>query len=124
MNKFTNISLNEMTATSSKTGEQNQTTHEERKAEYQTLLGIVEHNTGGRQPALAHIPSVKQIAIAAGVTAPRSRLKAAVENGDLLRIRDRVVRTTEPDLRDALGELNGQRQDVVAALQEVVDGGE
>lgn len=97
------------------------TTRAERRDEYETLLSIVEQNTGGRQPALARIPSVKQTAIQAGVTAPRSRLQAAVENGDLLRIRDRVVRTTEEGLRDALGELNAQRQDVVEALEEVVD---
>ncbi len=95
------------------------TTRADRRDEYETLLGIVEHNTGGRQPALARIPSVQQTAIQAGVSAPRSRLQAAVEQGDLLRIRDRVVRTTEPDLRDALGELNKQRQDVVDALEEV-----
>ncbi len=94
---------------------------DDRRDEYETVLGIVEHNTGGRQPALARIPSVQQTAIQAGVSAPRSRLQAAVEQGDLLRIRDRVVRTTEPDLRDALGELNEHRQDVVDALEEVVD---
>jgi len=55
------------------------TTREERKDEYETLLGVVEHNTGGKQPALARIPSVKQTALQAGVTAPRSRLQAAVE---------------------------------------------
>jgi len=99
----------------------NDTTRAERRAEYETVLRIVEHNTGGRQPALARIPSVQQTAIQAGVTAPRSRLQAAIEQGDLLRLRDRVVRTTEPDLRDALGEINEQRQDVVDALEEVTD---
>jgi len=97
------------------------TTREERKDEYETLLGIVEHNTGGRQPALARISSVKQTAIAAGVTAPRSRLQAAVENDDLLRIRDRVVRMERDDLQDALGELNGHVQTVADALEEVDD---
>jgi len=95
------------------------TTRAERKDEYETILRIVEGNTGGKQPALARAASVKQVAISAGVTAPRSRLQAAVENGDVLRIRDRVVRTTEPDLRDALGEINEQRQDVIDALEEV-----
>ena len=37
--------------------------------------------------------------------------------GDLLRIRDRVVRSEEADLRDALGELNEHRQDVIHALE-------
>ncbi len=97
------------------------TTREERKDEYETLLGVVEHNTGGKQPALARIPSVKQTALQAGVTAPRSRLQAAVENGDLLRLRDRVVRTTEEDLRDALGELNEHIITVADALEEVDD---
>lgn len=93
-------------------------TRADRRDEYEKLLSIVEHNTGDKQPALARAASIKSTAIAAGVTAPRSRLQAAVEQGDLLQIRDRVVRTAEPDLRDALGELNEQRQTVIAALEE------
>lgn len=96
----------------------------ERKEEYETLLGVVEHNTGGKQPALARIPSIKQTALQAGVTEPTKRTKAAIEQGDLLRLRDRVVRTTEEDLKDALGELNEHIITVADALEEVSDDGE
>lgn len=96
-------------------------TREERRDEYEAVLHIIEANTGGKQPALARAASVKQTAIAAGVTAPRSRLQSAVENGDVLRIRDRVVRMQREDLKDALGELNGQVQTVADALEEVGD---
>ncbi|MFW5903713.1 MAG: hypothetical protein ACOCS7_03140 [Halolamina sp.] len=96
-----------------------ETTRSDRRDEYHQVLGIVEANTGGRQRPLARVASVKQTAIQAGVTDPRGRVRAAVEQGDLLRVGDRVVRTNEDDLRTALDELNEQRQRVLAALEEV-----
>jgi len=98
-----------------------ESTREERKDAYERVLSIVEHNTGDNQPALASTTSISQIAVGIGIEKPGKPLRAAVENGDLLRIRDRVVRTEEADLRDALGELNQQCQTVADALEEVTD---
>lgn len=59
---------------------------EERKWEYDRTLGIVDANTGGKQPALAKLTSIHQIAISVGVTEPIKRTQSAVEQGDLFRV--------------------------------------
>lgn len=57
---------------------------------YETVLGIVRHNTGDPQPVLMKQSSVLVVATNGGLEgdAAKQSLKAAVDNGDLVRWRD------------------------------------
>ena len=75
-------------------------THERRKEAYHKVLGVVEHNTGGKQPAMVSRTTVRQIASTSGFSASESKtaIRAAVENGDLITWHGKLFRTDEPSL--------------------------
>ncbi len=83
-------------ATSSAGGED--LTREERKEEYERVLSIIKHNTGGEQPPMASRTSITQIASQAGITKPTTRLRAAIDNGDVMRWLGKVCLTEEDAL--------------------------
>lgn len=91
--------------TRSKSEEQ---TRAERKGQYEQVLPIIEHNTGGEQPALASLTSITQIARQTGINGGDvlDRLQAAKENGDILEWQGRVALATERGLKDVVGEEN------------------
>ena len=102
-----------------------QLSREERREQYRRVLGIVEANTGEPGKPQPAIIEVGQITLHAGTQDidPRhtkKRVRAALENGDLVEVQHRgVVRNTREGLQAALGEINGQRQTIIEALEEV-----
>ncbi|MFW5935356.1 MAG: hypothetical protein ACOCQL_05855 [Halolamina sp.] len=104
-------------------------TRADRRDEYHQVLRIVDANTGGAQPALASVSSITQIASSAGVTEPGKRLRAAVENDDVVTLEGRVC-LAEPEAIRAAIEAEAQsehpREDRIGwlnrVLQEVKDG--
>lgn len=85
-----------------------QQTRAERKEQYEQVLRIIEHNTGGDQPALASLTSITQIGRQAGIDGEDvlDRLQAARENDDILEWQGRVALATEEGLRAVIGEEN------------------
>lgn len=101
-----------------------------RRREFHHLLGIIEKNTGGKQPAMASASSIRQIANGNGVDDPRNRLRACIEQGQVVAYDGRVVRKRVEDLRAAIAEedaLESAEQDteklerLAAAVREVRD---
>ena len=72
----------------------------ERRGEYRRVLRIVEYNTGGPQPAMASTSSIRTVAGHAGMDndVVTKRIRAAVENGDLLEHEDRVALVDEASI--------------------------
>lgn len=69
------------------------------KQEYQHVIGVVRHNTTPKQPPMIHRKNVKVIASNhIGIEPDRvdSKLKRAVQNGDLIKSNGRYV-TTDND---------------------------
>ena len=86
-------------------------TREDRRDLYEKLLRIVEYNTGDGAPATMAREQVLVTATHAGIDDPkrvRSVLNAAVDNGDLLRVRGRVARTDVDSLHDVYLEEGGR----------------
>ena len=100
-----------------------QLTRTDRREQYEHVLRIVEHNTGapGRpQPAIIEVGQITLHAGSAGIDArtAKKRIRAAVENDDLLKVQHRgVVRNTREGLQAALGEVYSQQQTIVDALE-------
>ena len=96
----------------------------EKRDQYEAILGIVEHNTGEPGKPQSAIIEPGQITLHAkhrGIKAghAKQRIKADIENNDLLEVQYRgVVRNTRDGLQAALGEINRQRQTIVEALNE------
>lgn len=65
---------------------QRQTPRARRRETYERVFGIVAHNTGGTQPPMAALSSVKIAASHAGLDPDQvsKAIRAARENGDLL----------------------------------------
>lgn len=104
-------------------------TREERRDAYERVLSIVDHNTGGKQRAMVARTSVTQIAVSIGIVDPAKRVRAAIENDDLLRYHGRVCRTDEESLRAVIlqeADAKHTRKTLVGrcnrALEEVDDG--
>jgi hypothetical protein len=72
----------------------------DRRETYEHVLGIVEHNTGGKQRPTAAWTSVVQIALANGNDHDQvsTAIRAAVENDDLLSWNGRLARTDRESL--------------------------
>lgn len=80
-----------------------------RREEYETILRIVEHNTGGvdrPQPALAKRAVIVRLARQAGIQHRRARrrIQAAVENDDLLDWHGELARVDEASLKAVVAE--------------------
>ena len=77
-----------------------------RRGEYRKVLRIVEYNTGGPQPAMASTSSIRTVAAHAGMDndVVTKRIRAAVENGDLLEHEDRVTLVDEGSIEAARDE--------------------
>ncbi len=106
-----------------------ETTRAERRDEYHRVLNIVDANTGGKQPAMASVASITQIATDIGVTEPGKRLRAAVENDDVVTVGSRVCLAEPEAIRAAIEEEADRehpREDRIGwlnqVLQEVDDG--
>jgi len=117
-----------------------QLTRDERREEYYRLLSIVDAQTSKAQPAMASKTSITTIASRIGLEWEK-RLKAAVENEDLLAydgrvcladreaILDRLPHEDDPDILRALvvaeaGTANPRTEligDINTRLQEVTD---
>lgn len=95
----------------------------DRREAYERILRIVEHNTGGKQPAMATVTSVTQIAAEAGVDEPRKRLRAAVENDDVVVLEGRVCLAEPEAIRAAIEEESERehpRKDRIGWLNQVL----
>ena len=93
-------------------------TRAERRDAYESILRIVEYNTGDGGPALAKQTSILLTAGHAGIGADRARsmIQAAIGNRDLVRVGDRIARTDDASLQDVVAEMEGRdppREDVV-----------
>jgi len=116
-----------MAATSSSDGE---LSRRKRRDQYDRLLAIVDHNTGGKQRPMATLHETRTIAGYAGIDVDDvdKRLQAGVEQGDLVIISGRVFLGEEDALRAAAA-YEGEREHlrkgrlgaVNTALQEVFD---
>lgn len=119
--------MTEATRPTYRTAQRRVITSSDRRRENYHILGIIEKNTGGAQPAMASVTSVLGIATDNGVANARKRLRAARENDDVVICHGRVVRADRPDdLREAIGEENMREEPdrekiarLVAALEEV-----
>jgi len=105
-------------------------TRRDRREQYGRILGIVDHNTGGKQRPMAALSTIHTIAGYAGIDVDdvNKRLQAGVEQGDLVIISGRVCLAEEDELRAAAayeGEREHLRKDrlgaINTALQEVLD---
>lgn len=111
------------------------TTRADRRQEYQTVLRVIELNTGGKQRPMAPMRSIRKICGYGGIDTETvdKRVQAAVENGDLLRdggrvcladaeqVKQRVADTDEAVLLRMLlrAETSGPcREAVVGAINE------
>ena len=79
-------------------------TRRERRTLYEKVLGIVKYNTGSGTSPLIRPGQVVLIASHADHDSDRTRtaIRAAVENGDLKRIRGRLTRTDADAAQDVL----------------------
>ena len=105
-------------------------TRRERREQYERILDIVDANSGGKQRPMAALTTVRTIAGYCGIKAKHTnkRLRAGVEQGDLVIVGGRVCLAEVDTLRaaaayeaerehprpDRLGEIN-------TALAEVTD---
>lgn len=103
-----------------------QLTRSKHRREYHHILGIIDKNTGSLegpndQPAMTAVTSIHQIASQNGVSEPTKRLRACIEQGDLVAWRDeeglQVCRARIEDLRAAIAEENARDEPNVAKLE-------
>ena len=108
----------------------NNLTRRERREQYERVLSIVDHNSGGKQRPMAALYEVRTIAGDAGIGYKdvKKRLTAGVKNGDLVIVESRVCLADEEAIRAAVRYEGGRehiRQDRLGklntALQEVTD---
>jgi len=110
--------------------EENLTTAE-RRDQYERILAIVDANSGGKQRPMAALTTVRTIAGYCGITAKHTnkRLRAGVEQGDLVIVGERVCLAEADALRAAAAyeaDREHPRKDrlgaINTALREVDDG--
>lgn len=72
----------------------------QRREQYEKILRIVEHQTGGKQSALAPKTSIRITAAHAGMRKEdaRKRIQAAIENGDIFEWHGQVALVDEPSI--------------------------
>lgn len=99
----------------------------ERREQYERVLSIVDHNSGGKQRPMAVLTSVRTIAGYVGIDAEdvEKRLQRGVKNGDLVVVEGRVCQADEASVRAAIryeGEREDTRKDRLAKLNQALDG--
>jgi len=83
-----------------------QAARSERREQYELVLGIVDHNSGGKQPPMAALTSVRTIAGHADIDAEDvdKRIGGGVQHGELLREDGRVCLADAADMRKHIEE--------------------